>query len=677
MALTPDEQQEYEQLKKELGTQALSQFGYSPNEAADISVEHRAKAKLFAANPEQQLSYIKKNYPDLDVVLNQGEVYAKKRGVNEPYKAMDPEFSPWSSFSSTVKDLPQDVLESLYDVGGGAVQGAATTIGALPGVLSFNPLLAAGGAVGASAASGAGVEGFRQMLGKALGVNEEYDPGQIGMATAVGAVSPAVGAAASKGLQAAGKGLKWLGAGMTKFTPEEVSTYLEQMPAVNRIKDLLTSRQEHVLNKEAADTISGVRGTLAKAGMNVDKELKEILENKRVGVNLEQIKAKAASIINNLPEDEANQFKAIIGDLENTLSGYKAAEKAIPPAQGDLFGGMIKGEENILMSEPEKKVVSSKLVPDETLLDVEKISRKTPAQMERELEWYMQNKEFMDKLPPEARKKLEESGMLQQFMDEYPISQKTPAEIDESLKKYYDQVSKYTAAQEDVARKNLGSELAGGYQMEAFPFETPVTKGVSEADQLLALGPMSSSSVSAEANQARRLKQLLQSAAKYGKTESLASGKSGAAASKDIARLADKLGAQLKEIDGVASRDNLMRAGITIQKLLEKKEKAPLTFLSSMNDDTRALISAAAEKTGDKRLIDLANQLSVAKKILKTAPEAITKEQFLPATGRGLIRMGQKMATEKAPSKISKSGAASALWEEIMKEINKQGDTSL
>lgn len=634
MALTPEEEQRLAELKRKVGNKALSEFGYSPSESADISATDRALVKTFAANPEQQLNYIKKTYPDLDVVLNEGEVYAKKRGANEPYKAMDPEFSPISSPMATLKDIPQDIAESIYDIGGGVAQGAATAGGAVLGSAAGPVGTAAGGAA-ASAASGAGIEGLRQMLGRALGVNEEYDPGQIGMAGAVGAAAPAAGALVGKGVQVAGKGMKWLGKGLSKFTENEAEQYLKNPEAVKEAVNLLQDKYNADIARDKAGAVLNKLGeTLSKYGKGVDKELTELLEGKNVPLNLEKIKAMTEHL-SDVPGYDTPSLKAeaeaILNQMENSYAQL-VRKPMSQAAQAEMPG---------VMSSMAKKV-EGQIIPGQPITPVEEMAAQgelfTPASMtKRQLESSLAAEQG-DLLAP-LRVKATEARTLQEGFQ--PFVAKEAEMVSPTVQRLGEEAQPVLFEPGRVVKPDYEKNLSEVY--------TP-------------------------ASLARRLKQIFGEEA-YSRSKPTFKGKT-TATSEQLSSTAEAIATPINKIGGAKRLNEMLQENIPLRdEVFKAAETDPISFLKSLSSKNVSAMAAAARKTGDRSAIDFAEQLGAARKIIGTQPSGVSKTEFLPMVGRGMMTKGESMSkSTKAGKSLSKSAA---LWEELIKEINKRGETSL
>lgn len=634
MALTPEEEKRLAELKRKVGSKALAEFGYSPNEAADISATDRALVKTFAADPEQQLKYIKKNYPDLDVVLNEGEVYAKKRGVNEPYKAMDPEFSPISSPRSTLRDIPQDIAESLYDITGGVGQGIATTAGAAMGA-PMGPVGVAAGGAAASGASGAAIEGFRQMLGRALGVNEEFAPKQIGMAGAVGLAAPAVGAGIGKGIQAVGKGAKWLGKGMSKFTEQEAEQYLQNPAAVQEAVSLLEDKYNADIARDKASVVlNRLADTLSKYGKGIDKELTQLLEGKNVPLNIQKIRAMTEHL-SDVPSYDAQSLKAeadALLDLAEKNYAQYVQRPIAQAAQAEMPG---------VMAEAAKKVEGS-IIPGQPLAAAEEAA----AQGE------LFSLGSLTKPQLEASLKAEQGSLfapLKVAATEAPVLQEG--------------VQPFVAREAEMVSptvKMLGEEAQAALFEPGVVLKPGYEKNLSEVYTPAAL--------------ARRLKQIFGQEA-YSRKQPNFKGKT-PATSEQLSSVVEAIATPINEIEGARGLNMLLQENIPLREEVRRAATTdPVSFLKSLSSKNVSAMAAAARKTGDRSAIDFAEQLGAARKIIGTTPSGVSKAEFIPAIGRKMMQAGQRAEkSTKAEKAISKSAS---LWQQVLNELNKKGETSL
>lgn len=159
----------------------------------EISWADRMLVKNFGNSPDATVQYLQKEHPDFEVRLDKDmDVELRKKGEKD-WRRLDPK-----GFDMA------DVTDIGYDVGAGALQGMATGAAALGGTAVGTPALGLAAGMGASGASGAALEGVRQGIGGMLGVNQEADLAQVGMAGLVGTVTPAI---LGTGVKGAAKGL--------------------------------------------------------------------------------------------------------------------------------------------------------------------------------------------------------------------------------------------------------------------------------------------------------------------------------------------------------------------------------------------------------------------------------------------------------------------------------------
>lgn len=164
------------------------------NEESDISALQRTAVKNFGGSLGEQVDYLKKNNPDLEIKEWDGEIIAKKP-EEKAWKRLDPQGV------TSPKEALMDALDVGVDIGSGALSAAAGAAGAVPGAL-FG--LGAGGLATGAAASGAasaGLEAVKQSIGKALGTRKEFSGTDVAVSGALGAATTGLlGAGASKKL---------------------------------------------------------------------------------------------------------------------------------------------------------------------------------------------------------------------------------------------------------------------------------------------------------------------------------------------------------------------------------------------------------------------------------------------------------------------------------------------
>lgn len=147
-----------------------------------LSSKDRLIAKNLAQSDEKQVEFLKKQYPDAEVRLENGQVQLRKG--NTPWGVLDPNTGLFS------KDILNDLGDIAYDIGSGAVEGTATGLGAVGGAAVGGGVGGIPGAMAASGVAGAGMEAFRQKLGQAIGIPQEVDMTDVAITGAVSTASP-------------------------------------------------------------------------------------------------------------------------------------------------------------------------------------------------------------------------------------------------------------------------------------------------------------------------------------------------------------------------------------------------------------------------------------------------------------------------------------------------------
>jgi hypothetical protein len=163
------------------------------------------------------------------------------------------------------------------------------------------------------------------------------------------------------------------------------------------------------------------------------------------------------------------------------------------------------------------------------------------------------------------------------------------------------------------------------------------------------------------APEARRLKQIAQQEAAYGRSVPVTA--KGAPRYTEYADIANMINEQLRTIEGTKALDDFMRQGMVLQEAIEKGEMAPLQFLKTQSEDVSATLARAAKRTGDKGVFDLANQLSAARKI-------IGKGDYDDWVSRAGLRFAGR-ASLKALDKFAQTGKATQqMLNTVMKDPN-------
>lgn len=216
------------------------------NEESEIGALDRLAIKNFGGSTIEQVDFLKKRNPGLEIKEYQGEIIAKK--PQDPvWKKLDP------SGVTSAKEAFLDLGDVGYDLLSGAGSAAAGAAGAVPGaVLGFG----AGGLATGAAASGAasaGLETVKQAIGKALGTRKQFEGKDIAISGALGGITTGLlGAGASKKLieQAASK---------PKVVENTLKKIMETVPA-----DLADETKKQMTKELIEEGQRGVLGGFAK-----------------------------------------------------------------------------------------------------------------------------------------------------------------------------------------------------------------------------------------------------------------------------------------------------------------------------------------------------------------------------------------------------------------------------
>lgn len=163
----------------------------------DFSDADRFVTKNFSTNNEAAVNYLQQRHPNLEIRVDDqsGQIQARARDGKDggAYRVLDPDNGVLSTVGNALTLQPEalrDLGDVTYDIGSGAATGLASAaaglgVGAATGGTGAIPaaMLAGAGASG-------GLEDLRQRLGRHLGLEQEQDWTQTGIATAGGALSP-------------------------------------------------------------------------------------------------------------------------------------------------------------------------------------------------------------------------------------------------------------------------------------------------------------------------------------------------------------------------------------------------------------------------------------------------------------------------------------------------------
>lgn len=166
----------------------------------DFTMADRFVAKNFTNNNEAAVNYLQHRHPNLEIAVDDstGQIKARARDGKDggAYRVLDPDKGLLGNLNPTDPEFYRDMADVAYDVPSGLATGLATAAGGIAGAAAGAPTVigaAPAALAGASAAGGAmsgGLELLRQKLGNALGVDQNTDWKQAGIATGAGAISP-------------------------------------------------------------------------------------------------------------------------------------------------------------------------------------------------------------------------------------------------------------------------------------------------------------------------------------------------------------------------------------------------------------------------------------------------------------------------------------------------------
>lgn len=303
----------------------------------DISFKERFLAKNFANTPEDQINYLRKQHPDLDVQMLNNQIVARKPD-EKAYKVLDPDLSVKQMINpKNWGENLKDIADIGTDVGIGA--GSATAGGIAAGASAFTPAAPAAIpiAMAASGATGAGLEALKQKIGQKMGIPQNIDPAQIIQSGVINAVSPALlgtGASAAKlAAKAAEKGL----------SEEALNLAAKDQQGLIGIG---TNYAKNKLLPGIAESVSGVPAqatrTLAKQSeaiqnldengvMDVATSAYDKLRN-GLAANKAEVGAKLGKLVKDLGPDASVDLTKTKGLLDNQIQKLSTSELANTPA---------------------------------------------------------------------------------------------------------------------------------------------------------------------------------------------------------------------------------------------------------------------------------------------------------------------------------------------------------
>lgn len=262
------------------------------NEISDIPLTQRAAVKNFGGSLEDQINYLKRESPDLEISQSQGEIIARKPGETS-WKKLDP--SGWANLD------PREAFRDLLDVGtevvSGAITAAGTAAATLPAAVYTGGIGAVPTAAAVSGTLGAGTEYIRQKLGQRFGTAGETNVGDIAL---VGGLSALTGgllgggatakqiatqaakpATAAKVLKKTNLGFLPKGEAPSAIQQKLVEEYLSQAQkgvgqrvAGKSLQVLSGAAPKKTLENAVKDVDQTIVGDLAESGLSLDPNAK-------------------------------------------------------------------------------------------------------------------------------------------------------------------------------------------------------------------------------------------------------------------------------------------------------------------------------------------------------------------------------------------------------------------
>lgn len=514
-----------------------------------------------------------------------------------------------------------------------------------------------------------------------------------------------LGEAFTGAIKGAGTVGKAVAGKFSQFRPEEAEQYLKNPAAVKEAVSLLSNTKNlDVAQQKAFDAINKMRKTLAQYGKEADVEMNNLLEGKNIQANLNSLKEMSEG----MPSKKKAEYLGIIKKAEKDLEAYRPFQpefgtttarqqgvegltypqtqpQMVPPSVTEVIPEQQALFETTPVKKPEyKKIPQPPSAPDTTLLEAEKLVAPTEEDLVNYYKWkdaydalsekaknpraYRYNKDIADMPVPPSEEMLQ-TRIVTKTPEEELADLSEYIKAEEALKKYESRFPQLKQAKEPeflippkTVEKVEGQIIPGkpGYSEYFSPEAVKFSQMMQEPLPLPARG-IRPEAATIPAQEARRLKQLLQAEAKYGKSSPVTA--VGTPRYTEYAEEADKLAESLREIDKVKELDDYMRFGIVSQEALQKGENAPLQFLKNQGEDITAALSRAARRTGNEEVFDLANQLGAARKI-------IGKGDYDDWVSRSGIRLAGRTAL-KTIDKFQKTGAASQdMINKVIKDPN-------
>lgn len=441
-----------------------------------------------------------------------------------------------------------------------------------------------------------------------------------------------LGEAFTAGVKGAGKLGTAIAGKFSQFTPDEATQFLRNPEAVKQATQLLGDKTSlDIAQEKAFEAVAKMRDTLKKAGLAADKEMNELLEGKNIQFNLDKIKQMASD----LPGKQKSQVDAIVSRAEKDLEAYRPFEP------------------EFLSTTAEQRGVQGLEVPE-----VKTTAEMRPPSVVQEVEIQP------DLFAPQTVTKVEPgmtSPQVRQLgaggSEVVPATMIPSEAVDETV-----QMALFPELRSAQLRGGVTPpQVVRPGSSEYFPPEASRFSELLQEPLPLPARSTRPEAATIPASLARRLKQIFQEEASYGKSSPVTA--KGTPRYTEYADVANELNQELRKQAQVQALDDYMRQGMVAQQALEQGERAPLQFLKTQSEDTTAMLARAARRTGDKEVFDLANQLSAARKI-------IGKGDYDDWVSRSGLRLAGR-ASLKAIDTFSKKGKATQdMINKVMKDPN-------
>lgn len=298
--ITQDEGQELMQLEM----QSAPQKEYL-EESAPISAWDRFVVKNFSQSPEKSFNYLQKSYPDLEFEKKDDRIFARTRGSNEAFKALDPDADGFDG----VGEFLQDTGDILWDVGSGIGEGLATAGAGIAGAAATAPAGGVGAipaAMAGGASAGAAAEASRQKIGDWLGLDQEVSGSDVALSAGLGAASPLLLGTGAGAKQMAKKGLKDLaksqkglvGRGYEKVTRDYAPTIGAALSGTDKEALKKAVKDPKFVNEIADDVynytdtnITMAKEAVSQKKMLIGNKMNEHMRDSNVMINIGDMKA--------------------------------------------------------------------------------------------------------------------------------------------------------------------------------------------------------------------------------------------------------------------------------------------------------------------------------------------------------------------------------------------------